>query len=126
MAVDVGGLRELLEGATRGPWVVGGFDADRGGSWIDPTPYLREPLRNGSWHVALASTAGEDGWTGLLPEDAELIVALRNAAPALLDRIEELTAALRECFEESESRGLLLPALRNRTRALLGDNQETP
>lgn len=69
-------LRALLAGATPGPWEA------------------RKSIHGSEYrYVEIDST--EDYTTlELKPQDADLIVALRNEAPTLLSRVEALEAAL--------------------------------
>lgn len=77
MKDTIGQLRTLGEAATPGPW------------WIE---YEAGP--ESVW----AAVAGTGGYTASAPiidaysEDAALIAALRNALPALLDRLDALEA----------------------------------
>lgn len=84
--VDIARLRELLAKATPGPWGVERTDKD---NWIGPM------RRSGDGKVA--EIVCDTDRNGLYPEylqrndaNADLIAALRNAAPALLDELERL------------------------------------
>lgn len=82
-AIDMKELRRLLEAATPGPWHVRGDKVCCG----DPN--------DDSCAFAIADT-----FHSTKDEDAALIVALRNAAPDLLDRLESLEADM--AFPDSE------------------------
>lgn len=83
----VGELRALLDKATPGPWEDDGYG-------IGHSPG-KDP-----WHVIVVGkeTKGapymEYEELVLRPEDAALIIALRNAAPGLLDERDRLRKAL--------------------------------
>ncbi len=69
-------LRELLAAATPGPW------------WINPDAISSNPTSHRSVHQ-------------LSPQDAALIAEMRNALPALLDRLDEAKRLMRihaQCF----------------------------
>lgn len=86
--IDIAALRELLAKATPGPWQAW----DRGIGWE-----VHDASKN-EINSGFRETFSE--------ADAALIAALRNAAPALLDRIETLTAEnerLKGIFESANA-----------------------
>ena len=93
---DLAKLRKLLEKATKGEWATelnsaGFFD-------IFPNIAAQEQWRGG---VGTCHEAEHiDGITvEEMTANAKLIAALRNEAPALLDEVEKLRVALRECAD---------------------------
>lgn len=75
MTLDIEALRELLAAATPGPWHI-----NEDGEIYGPCPIVAACL------VGIAPD--EVAHLILQPEDAALIVALRNQAGPLLDRLE--------------------------------------
>lgn len=85
-ALDIGKLRELLEKATPGPWTANPFGFVFFG------------------HSEIAARA--------IPADAALTAALRNAAPALLDRLEAVEREVERLRKENAARKDLCTAYR--------------
>lgn len=97
--------------------------SNRGG--LTDTTHLRELLakeRPGEWIRDRYDVCGPDGYMSLAacvhPNIAEITVALHNAAPALLDELDELR---KELNDETAIRELVksLPALRKDNERLL-------
>jgi hypothetical protein len=78
-------LRQLLNEATPGPWIADSHEIYRAWAGI--------PELNGDWIGETCRIEG-DPLHSTSDADAALIVALRNAAPALLDRLERQAAAI--------------------------------
>jgi hypothetical protein len=97
-------LRELLEKATPGPWAVYRC------SFADEDPDSACGLNGGSFDACR-----EECHHTVPLKDAALIVALRNAAPLLLDVVE---AAEDQCEEHGDTFGMPCRCeLCNRVRA---------
>jgi hypothetical protein len=79
--IEARALRELLEGATDGPWWV---ESER--SWPSAEVVANVPQADGgdeSWWITAEHADGPND------ADADLIVALRNNASDLLEALEE-------------------------------------
>lgn len=83
---DLEKIRRLLSEATEGPWEV-----EVGGPEFGEDEYCDGITSNSGQIVETDSGV----YPPSLP-DARLIAAMRNALPALLDRVEELEGALRK------------------------------
>ena len=103
-AVDVEGLRTLLEKAAKGPWRVGPVD---------------DTVVTGPDHLEIAAIDGDyndpDLWP-VMEANAALIVAARNALPALLDenaalraRCDALAGALEPFAKKATTAEVLSP-----------------
>ena len=80
MTVDRTELRRLLEAATPGPWEGDPEEVDSDGGVV--------------WAVS--------------PEDFALIVAMRNALPVLLDRLDTYQEALETICDIGETRDMVV------------------
>lgn len=86
MTIDIANLRKLLDAATPGPWHR---------EWADshPDPANIEILSIGRGdRIALIEEPDDASEVA----DADLIVALRNAAPAIIDEVERLRGIVPE------------------------------
>jgi hypothetical protein len=93
--LDLKGLREVLAKMSPGPWKVCG-------PWPTVSIYQSTDDEGDDWepHIATMGTVENGPTTG--DPDAAGIVALRNSADALLSRLEELEAWLREAIDLAE------------------------
>ena len=93
-------LRDLLAKATPGPWTITTEDDRRDG--------LNSRLLHAGRHgmLAIIRTEHQGGYFG--SANAELIAALRNAAPDLLDTIERLTRERARNHDELDRRFALI------------------
>lgn len=91
--IDTAALRGLLNSGTPGRWIAGAAREDGTAPVYCPN---RGPARV---IVPVAETK---------PSDANLIAALRNAAPALLDEVERLRAEVRVLTGQREALWMLL------------------
>lgn len=89
--VDIDSLRKLLARATPGPWEARIAADDPKDPTSAITSWIESEEHMGFCGNDMNEVVGRDGAPGVSThENAELIVALRNAAPALLDEIEWL------------------------------------
>jgi hypothetical protein len=92
--LDITGLRAKFAAATPGPWSEASQDEERG--------WYHEDAEPGFDRVAGPPTSPHHA-----AADVELIVALRNQGPALLDRVEEAEGAVQgvgQALEEYQER----------------------
>lgn len=83
MTIDIAKLRELEKSATPGPWQVGEENESRA------EIFARRVI----------ATVHRDRFGAPRPDDASLIVAARNALPALLDELEAARADLETAMD---------------------------
>lgn len=99
---DLDELRALLEKATPGPWEIEGRYET--GVYLIPAEHkgrargfaVCQEYDRDNYQQTIASLNDDRHGRGGASENAELITALRNAAPALLDELESARAKLDE------------------------------